>query len=103
VPVVQLYLPNGDFVLNANVDLAPTLPIAQQYTCQIKVANQPDPVDSLPIIYGVQARLNLGGAVHLYTPAQVTLSCGADAPARLLKVRLTALHVDRINQAITGM
>ncbi len=69
VPVVQFYLSNGDFVLNAYIDLAPTLPIAQQYTCQLKVANLTGPVDSLPIIYGLQARLNLGGAVHLSTPA----------------------------------
>ena len=103
VPVTQLYLPTGDFVLNANIDLATTLPIGQQYTCQLKVANQTDPVDSLPIIYGVQTRLNLGGAVHLYAPAQVTLSCGSDSPARLLKARLTALQVDHINTAITGM
>jgi hypothetical protein len=103
VLVTQFYLPNGDFVLNANVDLAATLPIGQQYTCQLKVANQTDPVDSLPFIYGLQTRLSLGGAVHLYTPAQVTLSCGSDAPARLLKARLNALHVDHINPAITGI
>jgi hypothetical protein len=103
VPVTQLYLPAGDFILNANVDLAPTLPIGQQYTCQLKVATQTDPIDSLPILYAGQTRLNLGGGVHLYMPAMVTLSCGADAPARLLKARLNALHVDQINMATAGM
>jgi hypothetical protein len=102
VPVTQFYLPNGDFVLDANIDLAATLPIGQQYTCQLKVANQTDPVDSLPVIYGVQTRLHLAGVVHLYSAALVTLSCGSDAPARLLKGRLHALHVDRINPSITG-
>jgi hypothetical protein len=103
VPVVNLFLPSGDFVLNATIDLAPTLPIAQQYTCQLKVANVPDPVDALPIIYGVQTRLSLGGALHLYTPAQVTLSCGSDAPSNVLRARLNALHVDRIDPAVTGL
>ena len=89
VPVIQFYLQNGDYVLNANVDLAPTLPIGQQYTCQLKVANQTEPVDSLPILYALQTRVSLGGAVHLFSPTQVTLSCGSDAPARLLKAGCT--------------
>ena len=74
-----------------------TLPIAQQYTCQLKIANVFEPMDSLPIIYGAQTRLTLSGAVHLDMPSQVVVTCGSDAPAKLLKVRFNALHVDRMN------
>jgi hypothetical protein len=59
-----------------------------------------DPVDSLPIIYGVQTRLNAAAAVHLYTPAQVTLSCGSDAPARKMDVRLIAATAGDLENAI---
>lgn len=103
VPVAQVDLPTGDYVLTANIDLGPTLPIAQQYTCQLKMANQTDPVDSLPIIYGLQTRLSLSGVVRVGSPAPLVLSCGSDGPARLLKGRLNVLHVDQINPTITGV
>jgi hypothetical protein len=102
VPVVQVYLPNGDYVLNANIDVAPTLPTAQQYTCELTVANQVDPVDDLPIMYALQTRLSLNTAVHLYIPSKVTVSCGSDAPALVLKARLTALRIDHIDPAVGG-
>ena len=102
VPVANMYLPAGDYVLNANVDVAPTLPTAQQYTCELTVANEVDPVDDLPIIYAVQTRLSLSSVVHIYIPSKVTVSCGSDAPAIVLKARLTALHIDRIEPAVAG-
>src|SRR5262249_30516974 len=77
VPVTQFYVPSGDYFLNADIDVAATLPIGQQYTCQLRVANQTDPVDSLPILYGMQTRLHLSGALHFYSTAQLTLSCGS--------------------------
>jgi hypothetical protein len=102
VLVVELRLPAGDFLLNATVDLANTIPIAQQYTCQLKVADTVEPIDYTPIIYGLQTRLSLSGTVHIYVPTQVTVSCGSDAPARVLKGRLTALQVDHITAALSG-
>jgi hypothetical protein len=103
VPVAQFWLQNGDYVVNANVDLGSTLPIGQQYTCQLTAPIQTDPIDSLPIIYGLQTRLSLSGTVRLQSPTLLTLSCGSDAPARLLKARITVLHVDQINPAMMGM
>jgi hypothetical protein len=97
-----VYLSSGDYVLNANVDVMPTLPTAQQYTCELTVANQVEPVDDLPIMYALQTRLTLSAAVHLYIPSKVTLSCGSDATALVLKARLTALRIDRIDPAVVG-
>jgi hypothetical protein len=46
------------------------------------MATQNDPVDSLPIIYGIQTRLQLGGVAHLDTPDQLTLNCKAPPRAK---------------------
>jgi hypothetical protein len=100
MPVGRFNLPAGDYVLNASVDLQPTLSIPQQYTCQIKVTGRSDVIDSSPILAGTSVRLSLNGLVHLDYTTQLEFNCGADAPARLLNARIYALRVDVLNPAV---
>lgn len=102
-PVANFSVPYGDYILNAAVDVRSTLITGQQFTCEVRVANQVDAIDTVPETYAVQTRLSLGGPVHIDGPTQVTLSCGSDAPARLLKVRLNALRVDHIEPGASGV
>jgi hypothetical protein len=88
-------------VLNASVDLQPTLSISQQYTCQLKMAGHSDLIDYTPVLVGTAARLNLNCMVHLDYTTQLELDCGTDAPARFLKGRIYALRVDVLNPGIT--
>jgi hypothetical protein len=101
VQVAKFNLPAGDFVLDAVVDLQPTLAIGQHYTCQLQVAGRTDLIDSTPVEAGSAIRLPLTGLVHLDIPSQIVLSCGADAPAQFIKGKIHALRVDVLNPLVT--
>lgn len=85
----------GDNLVTAVVDLGPTLPVAQQYTCELK--SYGEVLDVTPAVYGAQIRLHLQGMLHSYSSAPVMLSCGSDAPAHFLKGRVSVVRVDTLS------
>jgi hypothetical protein len=100
VQVAQFSPSAGDFVLTGTVDLAPTLPIGQQFTCQLKDYRN-EVIDSSPIVIaGGQVRLVMQGVVHMYFAAPLTLYCGSDAAARLVRAHFIVTQVDRLNPVV---
>jgi hypothetical protein len=101
VQVAQFSLPAGDFVLTGTVDLAPTFAIGQQFTCQLKNYRN-EVIDSSPIVIaGGQVRLVMQGIAHMYFTAPLTLNCGSDNSARLVRAQFIATQVDRLNPVVT--
>jgi len=101
VQVAQFSLSAGDFVLAGTVDLAPTSPMGQQYTCQLKDYRN-DVIDSSPIVIaGGQVRLVMQGIAHMYFTAPLTLNCGSSAAANLVRAQFIATQVDRLNPVVT--
>jgi len=86
------------YLVVGTVDFLATQP-GQQFQCQLALTGVDLPLDITPGLSGSQTRVTLTGVAQIptYTTGVVNLSCTSNSTAKLVKVRLYALHVDSVN------
>jgi hypothetical protein len=103
VPVAQFTLPSGQYSLMVTVDLTATLPIGQQFTCQMATLPGLTPIDNTPIVYAAgRTRLVLMGTATYNAPFSILVSCGSDVAASVLHTQVLATQVEHVNPTLTA-